>query len=169
MEVTFTNLSFGNLADLTVAKFNKIHEKLNFWSDETLLDYQRFPSGQHSCLQDPASRTFPQAEAVPTPPRPWSLPSSLQTSGWTGYTAFYDANNTSQFASRMPYASVAALDHGECPDAMNVQERPHCPRHRQAHQRWSLTQARRDEIGSERILHLLASCHDRDQALHHHK
>ena len=41
MEVTFTNLSFGNLADLTVAKFNKIHEKLNFWSDETLLDYQR--------------------------------------------------------------------------------------------------------------------------------
>ena len=41
MEVTFTNLSFGNLADLTVAKFNKIHEKLNFWSDDRLLDYQR--------------------------------------------------------------------------------------------------------------------------------
>ena len=41
MEVTFTNLSFGNLADLVVAKFNKIHEKLNFWSDKTLLGYQR--------------------------------------------------------------------------------------------------------------------------------
>ena len=41
MEVTFTNLSFGNLADLTVAKFNKIHEKLNFCSDDKLLNYQR--------------------------------------------------------------------------------------------------------------------------------
>ena len=41
LEVTFTNLTFGNLADLTVAKFNKISERLNFWSDEKLLQYQR--------------------------------------------------------------------------------------------------------------------------------
>ena len=41
LEVTFTNLTFGNLADLTVAKFNKIAEKLDFWSDEKLVEYQR--------------------------------------------------------------------------------------------------------------------------------
>jgi len=41
LEVTFTNLTFGNLADLTVAKFNKIGEKLDFWSDEKLVEYQR--------------------------------------------------------------------------------------------------------------------------------
>ena len=41
LEVTFTNLTFGNLADLTVAKFNKISEKLNFWSDEKLVKYQQ--------------------------------------------------------------------------------------------------------------------------------
>ena len=41
LEVTFTNLTFGNLADLTVAKFNKISEKLDFWSDEKLVEYQR--------------------------------------------------------------------------------------------------------------------------------
>ena len=41
LEVTFTNLTFGNLADLTVAKFNKIGEKLDFWPDEKLVEYQR--------------------------------------------------------------------------------------------------------------------------------
>ena len=41
MEVTFTNLTFGNLADVTVAKYNKLHEKLDFWSDDKLVEYQR--------------------------------------------------------------------------------------------------------------------------------
>ena len=41
LEVTFTNLTFGNLADLTVSKFNKVHEKLDFWSDDELVAYQR--------------------------------------------------------------------------------------------------------------------------------
>lgn len=41
LEVTFTNLTFGNLADLTVAKFNKLHEKLDFWSDDKLAKYQQ--------------------------------------------------------------------------------------------------------------------------------
>ena len=41
LEVTFTNLTFGNLADLTVAKYNKISEKLDFWSDEKLVEYQQ--------------------------------------------------------------------------------------------------------------------------------
>ena len=41
LEVTFTNLSFGNLADVTAAKFNKLHEKLDFWTDDKLLKYQR--------------------------------------------------------------------------------------------------------------------------------
>ena len=41
LEVTFTNLTFGNLGDLTVSKFNKVHEKLDFWSDDELVAYQR--------------------------------------------------------------------------------------------------------------------------------
>ena len=41
LEVTFNNLTFGNLSDVTVAKFNKLHEKLDFWSDDKLVEYQR--------------------------------------------------------------------------------------------------------------------------------
>ena len=41
LELAFTNLSFGNLADVTVAKFNKIHEKLDFWTDDKLVEYQQ--------------------------------------------------------------------------------------------------------------------------------
>ena len=44
LEVTFTNLTFGNLADVTVAKYNKLHEKLDFWSDDKLVEYQRMHS-----------------------------------------------------------------------------------------------------------------------------
>ena len=41
IEQTLPNLSFGNLAQLTVAKFNKIDEKLGFWSDDELQQFHQ--------------------------------------------------------------------------------------------------------------------------------
>jgi len=65
LEVTFTNLTFGNLSDLTVAKFNKIYEKLDFWSDDELVDYQRMHQNvrqEHSREEDEQAN-FRQQEA----------------------------------------------------------------------------------------------------------
>ena len=65
LEVTFTNLTFGNLSDLTVAKFNKIYEKLDFWSDDELVAYQRMHQTvrqEHSREEDEQA-DFRQQEA----------------------------------------------------------------------------------------------------------
>ena len=41
LEESLDNLSFGTLANLTVARFNKIDEHLESWTDEELNIYHR--------------------------------------------------------------------------------------------------------------------------------
>ena len=41
LEESLDNLSFGTLANLTVARFNKIDENLEFWTDEQLNIYHQ--------------------------------------------------------------------------------------------------------------------------------
>ena len=41
LEESLDNLSFGTLANLTVARFNKIDEHLDFWTDDQLDLYHR--------------------------------------------------------------------------------------------------------------------------------
>ena len=65
LEVTFTNLTFGNLSDLTVAKFNKIYENLDFWSDDELVAYQRMHQDirQEHSREEEEQANFRQQEA----------------------------------------------------------------------------------------------------------
>ena len=41
LEESLDNLSFGTLANLAVARFNKIDEHLEFWTDEQLNEYHQ--------------------------------------------------------------------------------------------------------------------------------
>ena len=41
LEESLDNLSFGTLANLTVARFNKIDEHLELWTDEQMNEYHQ--------------------------------------------------------------------------------------------------------------------------------
>ena len=59
IEESLDNLSFGTLANFTVARFNRIDEHLELWSDEELNDYHK---NRHQFREEQANDAQLQAE-----------------------------------------------------------------------------------------------------------
>jgi len=56
LEESLDNLSFGTLANLTVARFNKIDENLDFWTDQQLTEYHQTRKQYRDAQSDVANR-----------------------------------------------------------------------------------------------------------------